>query len=35
MAKSQRLRDLWVKPKFDTGKYRSGEIYGCRAIPSC
>jgi len=27
-AKTQRLRDEWVKKKFDTGKYKSGEIYG-------
>lgn len=27
-ARTQRLRDEWVKKKFDTGKYKSGEIYG-------
>jgi regulator of RNase E activity RraA len=27
-AKQQRRRDEWVKKKFDTGKYKSGEIYG-------
>jgi 4-hydroxy-4-methyl-2-oxoglutarate aldolase len=27
-ARNQRLRDEWVKKKFDTGKYKSGEIYG-------
>jgi 4-hydroxy-4-methyl-2-oxoglutarate aldolase len=27
-ARTQRLRDAWVKGKFDTGKYKSGEIYG-------
>lgn len=27
-ARTQRLRDEWVKSKFDTGKYKSGEIYG-------
>ena len=27
-AQRQRRRDAWVKGKFDTGKYRSGEIYG-------
>ena len=27
-VKSQRLRDEWAKKKFDTGKYKSIEIYG-------
>jgi regulator of RNase E activity RraA len=27
-AKTQRLRDQWVKGKFDLGKYKSSEIYG-------
>jgi 4-hydroxy-4-methyl-2-oxoglutarate aldolase len=27
-AKTQRARDEWMKRKFDTGKYKSGEIYG-------
>lgn len=32
-ARSQRRRDEWVKRKFDTGKYKSGEIYGRPADP--
>jgi regulator of RNase E activity RraA len=32
-AKTQRLRDQWVKAKFDTGKYKSSEIYGCPRDP--
>lgn len=27
-ARQQRRRDEWVKGKFDTGRYKSGEIYG-------
>jgi 4-hydroxy-4-methyl-2-oxoglutarate aldolase len=33
-AKTQRLRDEWVKAKFDTGKYKSGEIYGRPSDPT-
>jgi regulator of RNase E activity RraA len=33
-AKTQRLRDQWVKAKFDTGKYKSSEIYGCPSDPA-
>lgn len=33
-AKSQRARDEWVKSKFDTGKYKSGEIYGRPSDPA-
>jgi 4-hydroxy-4-methyl-2-oxoglutarate aldolase len=27
-TRQQRRRDAWVKGKFDTGKYKSSEIYG-------
>ena len=30
---TQRARDEWVKGKFDTGKYKSGEIYGTPRDP--
>ena len=30
---TQRARDEWVKRKFDTGKYKSGEIYGTPRDP--
>lgn len=33
-ARTQRLRDEWVKKKFDTGKYKSGEIYGRPTDPT-
>lgn len=33
-AKTQRLRDEWVKGKFDLGKYKSGEIYGRPTDPA-
>ena len=33
-AKTQRLRDKWVKDKFDLGKYKSGEIYGRPTDPA-
>ena len=33
-ARSQRARDEWVKSKFDTGKYKSGEIYGRPSDPA-
>jgi 4-hydroxy-4-methyl-2-oxoglutarate aldolase len=33
-ARSQRARDEWVKAKFDTGKYKSGEIYGRPTDPA-
>jgi 4-hydroxy-4-methyl-2-oxoglutarate aldolase len=33
-ARTQRLRDAWVKSKFDTGKYKSGEIYGRPTDPA-
>lgn len=33
-ARTQRLRDEWVKKKFDTGKYKSGEIYGRPTDPA-
>lgn len=30
----QRIRDEWVKKKFDTGKYKSSEIYGRPTDPA-
>jgi regulator of RNase E activity RraA len=33
-AKTQRLRDQWVKGKFDLGKYKSSEIYGRPTDPA-
>jgi 4-hydroxy-4-methyl-2-oxoglutarate aldolase len=33
-ARRQRRRDEWVKGKFDTGKYKSGEIYGRPSDPT-
>jgi regulator of RNase E activity RraA len=33
-AKTQRLRDKWVKDKFDLGKYKSSEIYGRPTDPA-
>jgi 4-hydroxy-4-methyl-2-oxoglutarate aldolase len=33
-ARTQRLRDEWVKSKFDTGKYKSSEIYGRPSDPA-
>lgn len=33
-ARRQRRRDEWVKGKFDTGKYKSGEIYGRPTDPA-
>jgi 4-hydroxy-4-methyl-2-oxoglutarate aldolase len=27
-ARTQRLRDEWIKAQFDTGRYKSSEIYG-------
>jgi regulator of RNase E activity RraA len=33
-ARTQRLRDEWVKSKFDLGKYKSGEIYGRPTDPA-
>jgi 4-hydroxy-4-methyl-2-oxoglutarate aldolase len=33
-AKTQRLRDEWVKGKFDLGKYKSSEIYGRPTDPA-
>jgi regulator of RNase E activity RraA len=27
-AEAQQARDEWIKQKFDTGKYKSSEIYG-------
>lgn len=32
-ARTQRLRDTWVKSKFDLGKYKSSEIYGRPSDP--
>jgi len=32
-ARSQRLRDEWVKAKLATGKYKSSEIYGRPSDP--
>lgn len=33
-ARTQRLRDRWIKSKFDLGKYKSGEIYSQPTDPA-